>query len=99
MNLKSLILIIFLTISFSKLPFNTMRQRIVALFALVGCGYYFYFQEIFYPIVLFVISIVLNITDRTVDYAYLLICIFMVITLYYYPMSLPVKSSTDSTSD
>ena len=47
----------------------------------------------------FVISIVLNITDRTVDYVYLLICIFMVITLYYYPMSLPVESSTDPTSD
>ena len=99
MDLEHFILIIFLIISLSKLPFNTMRQRIVALFALVGCGYYIYFKEIFYPVVLFVISIVLNITDRKVDYAYLLICIFMVITPYYYPMSLPVESSTNSTSD
>ena len=90
MNLEHIIFIIFLAISISKLPFNSIRQKIVVLFALIGVGYYIYFKEIFYPVVLFVISIVLNITDRKVDYAYLLICIFMVITPYYYPISLPV---------
>ena len=73
MELEKIYFILVIIIISSKLPFNTLRQKVVALFALVACLYYLYYQEFFYPVVMLIISIVLNVTDTSVDYI-LLIC-------------------------